>query len=39
LYSAKKRGRNAWWYHSGADEGAGDAAADSSAEGLLRNAV
>jgi diguanylate cyclase (GGDEF)-like protein len=41
LYSAKKRGRNAWWYHSEADEdgGAGDAAAEPAADGLLRDAV
>lgn len=41
LYSAKKRGRNAWWYHSEADQdgGAGDAPAEPSADGLLRDAV
>ncbi len=41
LYSAKKRGRNAWWYHSEADEdgGAGDLAAEPAADGLLRDAV
>jgi PleD family two-component response regulator len=41
LYSAKKRGRNAWWYHGEADEdgGAGDASATPSADGLLRDAV
>jgi diguanylate cyclase (GGDEF)-like protein len=41
LYSAKRRGRNAWWYHSeaGEDGGAGDVRADASAEGLLRDAV
>jgi diguanylate cyclase (GGDEF)-like protein len=41
LYSAKKRGRNAWWYHNEADEdgGAGDAPAEPCADGLLRDAV
>jgi diguanylate cyclase (GGDEF)-like protein len=41
LYSAKKRGRNAWWYHSEAAEGgsATDAAAEAAADGLLRDAV
>ena len=42
LYSAKRRGRNAWWYHSEADEGgaaAGDAVTDAAAEGLLRDAI
>jgi diguanylate cyclase (GGDEF)-like protein len=38
LYSAKKRGRNAWWYHGEADEGGGGAA-DLAADGLLRDAV
>jgi len=42
LYSAKKRGRNAWWYHSEADEG-GAAVAEgyvqTNPEGLLRDAV
>jgi diguanylate cyclase (GGDEF)-like protein len=41
LYSAKRRGRNAWWYHSEADEGggAGDAHAEATPGGLLRDAV
>jgi hypothetical protein len=41
LYSAKRRGRNAWWYHSEADEGGGgrDIAADAAADGLLRDAI
>lgn len=41
LYSAKKRGRNAWWYRSEADGdgGAGDVPTDISADALLRDAV
>jgi diguanylate cyclase (GGDEF)-like protein len=41
LYSAKRRGRNAWWYHSEADEGGGarDMAADAAAAGLLHDAI
>jgi diguanylate cyclase (GGDEF)-like protein len=41
LYSAKRRGRNAWWYHGEADEGGGarDIAADAAAGGLLRDAI
>src|SRR4029077_74198 len=41
LYSAKKRGRNAWWYHSegGEDGGAAELAAEPCADGLLRDAV
>jgi diguanylate cyclase (GGDEF)-like protein len=41
LYSAKKRGRNAWWYHSEADEGGAVAEGyvQTNPEGLLRDAV
>ena|GEM_PF-5986042 len=41
MYSAKKRGRNTWWYHGEADDegGAGDAAAAPATDGLLRDVV